>query len=99
MRVTRRERSRRLFSRVRRNVCFDCGFAVGREFAGDVVAFSAVWNGGGSRMNSGLQVSLAAAAQDAAAGPVTLFALVCGMSFGWVLAVTMFRIWNGGDGI
>ena len=50
-------------------------------------------------MNSGLQVSLAAAAQDAAAGPVTLFALVCGMSFGWVLAVTMFRIWNGGDGI
>ena len=41
----------------------------------------------------GFAISLAALAPDAAAGPITLFALVCGLSLGGLFAAVMFHLW------
>ena len=43
----------------------------------------------------GFTVSLAAAVPGVPAGPVTLLALVCGMTCGLFICLAMFRFWSG----
>ena len=49
-------------------------------------------------MNSGFQISLAAAAADTASGPITLFGLSLGLAVGAMWSALVFFIWYSEGG-